>query len=236
MDRLCRQQGGLFPRPADIRFSCSCPDHASMCKHVAAVLYGVGARLDDKPELLFRLRAVDASDLVGRIDAALPLSKKGVGADKVLQTGDVSALFGLDMADAPEAIPPPDEARGAPTRGTALRPVRAAAPVAAPPAASPRSAAPTKHAPVARRTPAGLSTSKEAASEIRKAPVKPAVPKQKAARAQSTRLRSLASKKAEIARASPQPAVTIREPPVKNGKPKHNAKVKTTARPAKRAG
>src|SRR5579859_5463156 len=48
MERLCRQQGGLFPLPSDIRFSCSCPDHASMCKQVAAVLYGVGARLDHK--------------------------------------------------------------------------------------------------------------------------------------------------------------------------------------------
>src|SRR6476646_1281293 len=59
MERLCRQDHGLFPKPMDIRFSCSCPDSASMCKHVAAVLYGVGSRLDEKPELLFRLRSVD---------------------------------------------------------------------------------------------------------------------------------------------------------------------------------
>jgi uncharacterized Zn finger protein len=58
MERLCRQQDGIFPRPAEIRFDCSCPDHAVMCKHVAAVLYGVGARLDAEPDLLFRLRAV----------------------------------------------------------------------------------------------------------------------------------------------------------------------------------
>jgi len=56
MERICRQRSGLFPAPEEIRFSCSCPDWASMCKHVAAVLYGVGARLDNKPELLFRLR------------------------------------------------------------------------------------------------------------------------------------------------------------------------------------
>src|SRR4051794_13702823 len=55
MERLCRQDAGLFPRPAEIRFACSCPDHAVMCKHVAAVLYGVGARLDEQPDLLFRL-------------------------------------------------------------------------------------------------------------------------------------------------------------------------------------
>ncbi len=97
MERICRQGDGLFPKPAEIRFSCSCPDHASMCKHVAAVLYGVGARLDAQPELLFRLRAVDENDLLARIDTALPLAKGAPGAGKVLAEDDLSALFGLDM-------------------------------------------------------------------------------------------------------------------------------------------
>jgi len=100
MERICRQEKGLFPKPSEIRFSCSCPDFASMCKHVAAVLYGVGARLDEKPELLFRLRAVNESDLVAGIDKALPVSKKAPGRGKILETGDVSAIFGLDMAEA----------------------------------------------------------------------------------------------------------------------------------------
>jgi uncharacterized Zn finger protein len=103
MERLCRQQGGLFPRPAEIRFACTCPDHASMCKHIAAVLYGVGARLDEQPELLFELRAVDATDLVARIDAALPLSKQGPADARLLEDGDVAALFGIDMVAAPDA-------------------------------------------------------------------------------------------------------------------------------------
>lgn len=98
MERLCRQEG-LFPRPSDIRFTCTCPDHALMCKHVAAVLYGVGARLDAKPELLFRLRAVDEADLVAGIDATLPLAKAGA-TGRVLEVDDMSALFGLDMAEA----------------------------------------------------------------------------------------------------------------------------------------
>src|SRR5947209_9605560 len=55
MERVCRQKTGLFPSPDEINLSCSCPDWASMCKHVAAVLYAIGARLDQKPELLFRL-------------------------------------------------------------------------------------------------------------------------------------------------------------------------------------
>jgi len=97
MERICRQGDGLFPKPAEIRFSCSCPDHASMCKHVAAVLYGVGARLDTQPELLFRLRAVDEKDLLARLDTALPLAKGAPDAGKVLADDDLSALFGLDM-------------------------------------------------------------------------------------------------------------------------------------------
>ena len=59
MERICAEKTGLFPAPAEIRFGCSCPDWAAMCKHVAAVLYGVGARLDTRPELLFELRGVD---------------------------------------------------------------------------------------------------------------------------------------------------------------------------------
>ena len=99
MERLCRQQGGLFPRPSDIRFSCSCPDHALMCKHVAAVLYGVGARLDLQPELLFRLRAVDEADLVVHVDAALPMSKQRPVAGRVLHMniGEVKAGMFADL-------------------------------------------------------------------------------------------------------------------------------------------
>jgi uncharacterized Zn finger protein len=100
MERLCRQENGLFPRPSDIRFACSCPDHASMCKHVAAVLYGVGARLDHEPELLFRLRAVDETELVAGIETELPMAKAAPAAGKVLHADDVAALFGLDMAAA----------------------------------------------------------------------------------------------------------------------------------------
>lgn len=97
MERLCRQNRGLFPKSSEIRFSCSCPDGATMCKHVAAVLYGVGARLDERPELLFRLRAVDESDLVGGLDEALPFSNRPLDAGKSLENEDISALFGLDL-------------------------------------------------------------------------------------------------------------------------------------------
>jgi len=96
MDRMCRQGAGLFPKPSEISFSCTCEDHASMCKHVAAALYGAGARLDESPALLFRLRAVNEGDLLADLGTAIPASAPA--ADRVLAAEDVSALFGLDLA------------------------------------------------------------------------------------------------------------------------------------------
>ena len=75
MDRVCREGDGLFPAPNEIKLSCSCPDWADMCKHVAAVLYGVGARLDEKPQLLFVLRGVDESELLASAGEDLTLAK-----------------------------------------------------------------------------------------------------------------------------------------------------------------
>jgi len=97
MDRICRQNSGLFPSPREIEFSCSCPDFASMCKHVAAVLYGVGARLDEQPELLFRLRGVSEHDLIASADAGMPLSKRRPSKAKLLEGADLSQLFGLQL-------------------------------------------------------------------------------------------------------------------------------------------
>lgn len=100
MERLCREKTGLFPAPAEIELSCSCPDWASMCKHVAAVLYGIGARLDERPELIFKLRKVDEKDLIAKAGRALPLAKKGPAAEKILGGEGLSELFGLEI-DAP---------------------------------------------------------------------------------------------------------------------------------------
>lgn len=99
MERICQQKTGLFPAPGEIEFSCSCPDWASMCKHVAAVFYGVGARLDEKPELLFKLRKVDERDLIAKAGKGLPLAKQGPAEDKVLAAGGLSELFGLEMSE-----------------------------------------------------------------------------------------------------------------------------------------
>jgi uncharacterized Zn finger protein len=99
MERICQQKTGLFPASTEIEFSCSCPDWASMCKHVAAVLYGIGARLDEKPELLFKLRRVDEKDLIAKAGSGIPLSKEGPSADRVLGSEGLSELFGLEMGD-----------------------------------------------------------------------------------------------------------------------------------------
>jgi len=90
---------GLFPRPGEIRLHCDCPDWATMCKHVAAVLYGVGARLDERPELLFRLRGVDHEELIsseaGAVKAATGGKKKG---RRRIAEGDLADVFGIDVA------------------------------------------------------------------------------------------------------------------------------------------
>ncbi|HEY6393130.1 MAG TPA: SWIM zinc finger family protein [Bryobacteraceae bacterium] len=96
MERVCRQKTGLFPAPHEIKLSCSCPDWADMCKHVAAVLYGIGARLDQQPDLLFRLHQVDEKELIAGAGSA-PLGKTAPAAAKVLGGEDLSALFGLDI-------------------------------------------------------------------------------------------------------------------------------------------
>ncbi len=104
MERICRQKTGLFPSPSEIKLSCSCPDWADMCKHVAAVLYGIGARLDQQPELLFRLNQVNENELIANAADAAPLARKGLAAAKVLGgSEDLAELFGLDMAQGASA-------------------------------------------------------------------------------------------------------------------------------------
>jgi uncharacterized Zn finger protein len=99
MDRVCREGDGLFPSPEEIELSCDCPDWADMCKHVAAALYGVGARLDEKPQLLFALRGVDENELLAGAGQDLARTKSAPSAAKILDDSDVAALFGLEMAE-----------------------------------------------------------------------------------------------------------------------------------------
>ena len=97
-----REGEGLFPTPKEIKFDCSCPDWASMCKHVAAVLYGVGARLDEDPSLFFTLRNVEVNELVSaavRATTARILTKAAPSSAKVIADADLAGIFGISMEE-----------------------------------------------------------------------------------------------------------------------------------------
>jgi uncharacterized Zn finger protein len=100
MEIITDPEKGLFPHPKEIRLSCSCPDWADMCKHVAAVLYGVGARLDDRPEELFMLRQADHVELIAKAGAPSFTKTSADRSDQILADSDLSSLFGIDMGDA----------------------------------------------------------------------------------------------------------------------------------------
>jgi uncharacterized Zn finger protein len=126
MARLCEQKTGLFPSPAEIIFTCSCPDWASMCKHVAAVLYGIGARLDHQPELLFTLRKVDQQDLIARAGSDLSKTRKGPASGKVLATEDLSEMFGIEIGPAAD-LPPAALPKKAQSPSKAKKPAKPSA-------------------------------------------------------------------------------------------------------------
>jgi uncharacterized Zn finger protein len=94
---VTERASGLFPKPREISMTCSCPDSAGMCKHIAATLYGVGALLDETPEHLFRLRQVDHTDLLAVASVEETL---GSSAASSIDEADLSTLFGIDI-DAP---------------------------------------------------------------------------------------------------------------------------------------
>ena len=96
LEEITSRSGGLFPTPKEINLSCSCPDGAYMCKHVAAALYGVGARLDGKPELFFTLRGADMQELITAATAEAATADAGAaGSD--LAADDLSAIFGVEI-------------------------------------------------------------------------------------------------------------------------------------------
>ncbi len=103
-DRVMREvtelDRGLFPSPQEMKLSCSCPDYAGLCKHLAATLYAVGSRLDDQPALLFTLRGVDPSEMVvsGAPEAIAHLTapaESEAARVQALEGVDLSRLFGI---------------------------------------------------------------------------------------------------------------------------------------------
>ena len=115
MGILMQPDLGLFPSPKEIQMTCSCPDSAGMCKHLAAVLYGVGSRLDHSPELLFVLRSVDYEQLISQAVTAKDLTAKS-GAGPELSETEIGDIFGIEL-EKPNAASKP--APRAPSRSKA---------------------------------------------------------------------------------------------------------------------
>ena len=146
MERLCHHTEGMFPSSRHIRLDCSCPDDARLCKHLAAVLYGIGARLDHQPELLFLLRQVDASELLSSSGAGLAGALAPAASERVLVSDDLATLFGveMDVAASPGPVPipiaiPTPRSRSAPAAVPARRAAQRTT-------ARKRTALPTAHA------------------------------------------------------------------------------------------
>jgi uncharacterized Zn finger protein len=182
MARLCADRTGLFPAPSAIRFRCSCPDIARMCKHVAAAMYGVGARLDHAPELLFTLRRVSLDELLAAAVSELPAAP---AAARVLARDGLGALFGIELADAAArpAAPPRAPAAGsakpkssAPTRAKVAETATAAVRATAGPTAKPTARATGAEGTTAKRaarTPAPRSAAKRTTGSRPPTPAKP---------------------------------------------------------------
>ena len=114
MTIVTHKDDGLFPKPTEIKLSCSCPDYAGLCKHLAAVLYGVGARLDARPELLFKLRGVDHEELISAVDPAIALGSaaKRSGRRRSLDSAALGNVFGIELE--PEPTPPVSKEKAKP--------------------------------------------------------------------------------------------------------------------------
>jgi uncharacterized Zn finger protein len=102
MEIITDPKKGLFPEPKEIKLNCSCPDWADMCKHVAAVLYGVGARLDTRPEELFLLRQADYVELIAKASVTSLTQATLDPSEQVLADSDLASLFDIDIDNTPQ--------------------------------------------------------------------------------------------------------------------------------------
>lgn len=127
MRRLTDQKKGLFPAPDEIQMSCSCPDWSSCCKHIAAVMYGVGSRLDTRPELLFLLRGVDHQELITQAIAEGNLGRElDSTAAGQIAADDLSGIFGIELDQLEPPVEPPKPRSRKPSRSAAARQAAAA--------------------------------------------------------------------------------------------------------------
>ncbi len=142
MGTVTDPEQGLFPSPREIRYVCNCPDWADMCKHISAVMYGIGARLDTRPELLFLLRGVDHQELIS-VDAAVD-AIAGSGSRRArrrsLSGKDLENVFGVELEDSPTATAPSKPKRKSAKRKAVPKKAKKAS-------AKPRTTRPRKSAP-----------------------------------------------------------------------------------------
>ena len=106
MERLCHPRTGIFPTSNQLALSCSCPDYAGLCKHLAAVLYGVGSRLDHEPELLFVLRGVEKLELINAVAAGVIAEKQRPAKDE-LRSDELADIFGIELVHEEPPLPRP---------------------------------------------------------------------------------------------------------------------------------
>jgi uncharacterized Zn finger protein len=171
MEMLIRRGTGLFPSAKEIAFECSCPDWAAMCKHVAATLYGVGARLDAEPELFFRLRRVDQLDLLTAASSGATLAAQGGGARKRIAETALAEVFGIELDESSRAggTPPgaaPARRRRAASAAARIPRGRATVRDPEPPrAARPRRAIPGARADRPARSPTARSSQRRATGD-----------------------------------------------------------------------
>ena len=189
MGRICKPGTGLFPAPKDIKLGCNCLDWATMCKHVAAVLYGVGARLDQQPELLFTLRGVDPADLVSSTGVSLSGSGSAPASGKVLDNADLGDVFGIDIDTEPFADAPRVREKRTRKQSTSQKATMSTSATSKPPAK-------------AKPAPKG----KAASPDMKPSPAAPKKRKPETQAGASKATRPAASKKPAGVSATPKPA------------------------------
>ncbi|MDP1563964.1 MAG: SWIM zinc finger family protein, partial [Pirellulaceae bacterium] len=203
MKRLTEKHEGCFPTPKEIKMRCSCPDYSYCCKHIAAVMYGIGNRLDSQPELLFLLRGVDHLDLVSHAVSKENLERElDASTASDLAGQDLGAMFGIELdgsaAISKGASKPRSKAKSIAAKRTEVK----------------------ARTVVAKPTPVA-SPAKSARTDKRTAPHKTAttVPVKTASttRPKSARSKSARSKSASLKTTKPKPTTTV--PPGIKAKP-----------------
>ncbi|MFB6262462.1 MAG: SWIM zinc finger family protein [Bradymonadaceae bacterium] len=94
----------LFPDSlADMHTSCTCPDSANPCKHIAAVLYILAEKFDDDPFLIFRWRGRPRDELLDE------LRRRRAGGSAKSQTADRTPIDEQndDFWSSGDDLPPP---------------------------------------------------------------------------------------------------------------------------------